>query len=153
MTKLDTRRLVLLRRDVAGALRQIYSHPVQQYSTAGAESLAWFVSCFSRACEAFDLLDDEARELLLSMPERKVSGLSFWSLFGTAKSMGPELADLAEAFEDFAAEATIYGEGPRRDPRVRRLVMALASRWKQYSGNRPSHTMEPDSQRATSPFD
>ena len=61
---IEERRLPRLRRDVAGALRQIYGHPVQRHSTGAPEALIWFVSCFSRACEAYDALDDFARMLL-----------------------------------------------------------------------------------------
>jgi hypothetical protein len=50
LARLGKTRSPRLRREIAGALRQIYDHPVQQHSGGAPESLVWFVLCFSRAC-------------------------------------------------------------------------------------------------------
>lgn len=152
LTRLGKTRLRRLRREVAGALRQIYGHSVQQQSGGAPESLVWFVSCFSRACEAYEALGDFANELLVDMREQNEDMRSFSSLFEAARALEPRLAATADAWEDHAEEATIYGGGPIRDPRVARLVMALATIWRQYSGKPPSHTINPDSQRSVSRF-
>ncbi len=77
---------------------------------------------------------------------------NFLDLYGATRALEPSLTTLMEEREVFAREAAAHGLGPLRDPRTARLVAALATIWNQFSGKRPSHTVDPSSQLPVSPF-